>query len=628
MTAVNPKSILLGRKYGWREQLISLFKDKEDKLSLKALREKGAEDIPALTTQRQVFRFEFQRLVYLIDLVNRDITVYANRKLRHRWVCRDETGVHVPVTDDNAWNPVDIVGTDKCVFILDRKHQSVYVHTFGRETISLAFRSNDFESDWSRLSIDSAGCLLLHDAKQPNALAYDRHGKFLGERKASWPPSLNAEDFPPKPKPKPLTNEQSYEKSGFVLTTPLDSRLYNCSWHRMEIEIEQLPPGTKIEIGTFSYKQEDEAPIVGNDPRLVVAHTIIAPTQPPPDSELRKKPTTEEFLIQSSLGQFLTIALRISGDGFATPVVRRLRVHYPRESYLEYLPPLFSADEPTRVFLERFLSIFQTEWDDFDRKIEESEMFFDPDSVPEGPALNYLASILGVPFEGSWSGQQNRRLLQAVPKIYPHRGTVSALRDYVRAYLANFAGLTSEEIESTPFPAFVEGYQERQFLILSQTGAGTLGPAGKPLWSNGVVKRLQLGVFATEGEVELVSTGDPERDIFHHFAHRFRVYVPAAWVRTAEHESLLRRAIETEMPAHVSYELCLIDAGVQVGSRSIVGLNMIIGDPPPLSLSCEPELDAPSLPQRNRLGASAVLSCTKGPAVLNSGARVGDWILN
>jgi hypothetical protein len=82
------------------------------------------------------------------------------------------------------------------------------------------------------------------------------------------------------------------------------------------------------------------------------------------------------------------------------------------------------------------------------------------------------------------------------------------------------------------------------------------------------------------------------------------------------------------MPAHVSYELCLIDAGTIVGTQSIVGLNMIIGDPPPLKLSCEPELDAPSLPQRNRLNSSAVLSSGKGPAVLDADARVGNWTLN
>jgi phage tail-like protein len=627
MVTVTPKSTLLGGPYGWRKLPISSLDEIDGRLSLKALAKESSE-AQAAVVQRQVLRFEFRRLIYLIDLVSRDISVYANNKLRHRWVCRDDSGAHVPANDDAAWNPVDIVGDDQCVFILDRAYQSVYVHSFGRETISVAFQSDDPQSKWTRLSLDSTGCLLIHDAGQATALAYDRRGNFLGNRTANWPPIIKAEDFPPKPGPAPQTNDQLYEKSGFVLTKAIDSRLYNCSWHRMEIEIADLPPGTKIEVATFSYKEEGVAPVIGDDPRFVSAHTIIAPTQPPPAAGIDKKTTTEEFLIQSAPGQFLTIVVRLKGDGFATPVIRRLRVHFPRESYLEYLPPLFSADEPTRVFLERFLSIFQTEWDQFDRQIEESEKFFDPDSVPEGPAMDYLASILGVPLEGTWTGAQNRKLLQAVPKIYPHRGTVAALRDYIRVYLANFSGLTYEEISATPFPAIVEGYQERQFLMLSQAGGGALGPAGKPLWSPSVVKRLQLGVFAREGEVELVSTGDPERDLLHYFAHRFRVYVPAAWVRTAEDESLLRRAIETEMPAHVSYELCLIDAGVRVGEQTVVGLNMIIGDPPPLSLSCKPELDAPSLPGRNRLSSSVVLSGTGSPAVLNSDTRVGDWILN
>jgi hypothetical protein len=108
------------------------------------------------------------------------------------------------------------------------------------------------------------------------------------------------------------------------------------------------------------------------------------------------------------------------------------------------------------------------------------------------------------------------------------------------------------------------------------------------------------------------------------------VYAPAAWVRTAEQEQLLRRAIEAEMPAHVKYELCLVDAGFRVDIQSTVGLDTIIGDPPAFRLSCEPEKEASSLPARNQLGSGAVLAPGKGhePAVLRPGARVGDWILN
>ena len=62
-------------------------------------------------------------------------------------------------------------------------------------------------------------------------------------------------------------------------------------------------------------------------------------------------------------------------------------------------------------------------------------------------------------------------------------------------------------------------------------------------------ERLERAVEAALSQVEgtygiaVVSTRDPERDLFHQHAHRFRVFVPAAWVRTAEQERMLRRAM-------------------------------------------------------------------------------------
>src|SRR5262249_31586950 len=128
----------------------------------------------------------------------------------------------------------------------------------------------------------------------------------------------------------------------------------------------------------------------------------------------------------------------------------------------------------------------------------------------------------------------------------------------------------------------------------------------------------------------LVSTGDPERDFFHHFAHRFRIYAPAVWVRTSEQERLLRRAIEAELPAHLKYDLCLIEAGIRVDIQSTVGLDTIIGEPPRWRWPGEPEERAQSRPPLNRLGESAELSrgAGPGPAVLDSTARVGDWTLD
>jgi phage tail-like protein len=632
MATVDPKSFLLGARYDWlTAESSAVTVDPNNGLSL--VRTRPLEDEPAPAVPRNRPRYIIGRLRYDIDRGQREVRAYTlEGRLRHRWVSRDDSSNHIPSGDDRAWDPVDITGDDDYAFLLDERYQTVYRHSRGRETLSRFAESDDQETHWTRLVVDDSGCLLILDDRAPkdedNATVYDRYGRKIGTRMVPWPPppaTLEPEQTTQSSATKSAVDDPAYETEGLWLSLSLDSSIYNCSWHRIEMTIESLPPGTQIGVKTFAYSRKSDAPTQVADGRLVSAHTVVAPTQPAP--ELRKKRQVEEFLVQNPPGQFLSVMVELIGDGFATPVIHGLRVHYPRESYLEYLPPLYSAQEQMRLFLERFLAIFQTEWDALEQRISEADAFFDPDAVPD-EAMAHLAGLIGLKLEGSWRPDQNRKLLQAAPKIFRFRGTIESLRDYVRVYLANIAELTVDQVAQTSFPVFVEGFRERSFLMLANQRGASLGDA-QPLWGASVVKRLQLGVFSRADEVELVSTGAPEQDLFDYFAHRFRVYAPAAWVRTAEHEQLLRRAIEAEMPAYASYSLCLVDAGVKVGIQSTVGLDMILGQTPACRLSRDPANEAPSLPDHNRLGYGAVLSGkTKGPAVLNRDARVGDWILN
>jgi len=622
------KSWLLGGGYDWRAfASANLAVDKSAGISLVKTRE----ITPTPPTKTILSpRYSFGRLGYDIDRGKREIRAYTpDGKLRHRWGPRDSAGNYVPARDAAAWDPVDMVGDANCVFILERNYQTVLKHLFGRESLALLFSSGNVNSHWSRITLDESGCLLLFDDAQPNiASRYSRTGSSLGNVKAPWPAEPPRASMQAQPTQEPPPGEAPfYSMEGYWMSQPLDSGIFNCPWHRIEMTLPQLPAGTQIDVQVFAYKNPELAPLNFRDPRWTTSYSVVAPIQPPPDPGA-PKPRVDEFLIQAAPGQFLSLLIKVHGDGFATPIIQKLRVHYPRESYLQYLPPLYSANEPMRAFLDSSLSVFQTEWDGFDQRVDESTALFDPAAVPEGVPMNYLAGWLGLALEGTWTGEQNRLLLEAAPQVHPQRGTAVALREYIAVYLANFAGVSSDVLSQTSFPAFLEGFRERQYLMLSQTSS-RLGHA-QPLWSDSVVKRLQLGGLAEEGQVGLISTGDPEHDFFQQFAHRFRVYVPAAWVRTSDQESLLRRALEAELPAHVRYDLCLVEAGFRVGIQSTVGLDTIVGGSPPWRLPSEPDLSAPSLPPPNRLGYGTVLSniLGAGPAILDSKARVDGWILD
>ena len=403
-----------------------------------------------------------------------------------------------------------------------------------------------------------------------------------------------------------------YQRRGWWVSQALDSREYRCQWHRIELDLGDFPPGARIAVSTYTAGQDGPPPNPADTRLWQPCGALAAPMQAPPAG--RQEPgaaddVVPDFLVQSRKGRYLWLKLELEGDGHTSPSITGLRVHYPRQSYLGYLPRVFSDDDESRWFLERFLSVFQREWDSLDENLDSIARLFDPAAAPaDARFLDVLAAWLGLPLEATWTPQQKSNLLQAVPQYYRQRGTVAGVRTFLRAYLLNMTDLTADEQNCFPgYPALLEGFHERRRLLLAPAEAAELGRASR-LWGPSVVGRLQLGSFAQPGQVRLVSTGDPQRDLFHAFAHRFRVYVPSAWVRTASDERMLRRALDAEKPAHTSYDLCLVEPRFRVGIQSTVGLDTIIGGYPVTRLACLESTAPPSQPPRSRLGYDTVLS--------------------
>jgi phage tail-like protein len=433
-----------------------------------------------------------------------------------------------------------------------------------------------------------------------------------------------------------LTGSKAFEEQGQWLSEALDSRIYNCQWHRIELEISRLPAGTRVEV--FTYSNSKSLPVADIDGDKIglmdkfgaLAYSVAGKLDSPKNKSTDA--SRHEFLVQSREGQFVWLRIKLIGDGFDTPAIDSMRIHYPRSSYLEYLPAIYSADDDSRWFLERFLSIFQTEWDRLEQRIDDVAALFDPKAVPAGKALEFLASWFALPLEGTWSEEQKRELLKAVAGIYfgswkartdkgvclsegdpakaTRRGTREGVRRYLQVYLQNITGL--DATEQGAFPQIDEGFRERQRLMLALGNTAALSHCA-PLWSSSVVGRLQFGQFAQEGEARLVSTGNPELEIFEEFSHRFRVFVPSSWIGTADDEEMVHRAIREEKPAHTSYELCLVEPRFRIGLQSTVGVDTILGAWPKAHLTCTHDKNIPPSRQpRHRLGFDTILASRPG----------------
>jgi phage tail-like protein len=548
--------------------------------------------------------------LYVADTGHARVMVFAldGLALRHVWRDGSEPSARAGVPTARPWWPVDVAAHGDAAYLLDQRHGRVYVHPLGAERLRLVVANRGAAGVWARLAVDRQGRLYLFNLATRRLDVYDRQGASLGQiadaddiRDRFDPPAVSVDHMgrlqlragagglpagtggllvdregrPARVRDSDPPLPPSYLTSGSWISSGLDSAIEDCQWHRIELWLGQLPPGTRIRVLTHA----GPAPGPGTDlasvpDELWDTHYAETGAMQPPDPSGATFDGHRELLVQSHAARYLWLRIVLEGDGSATPALNAVRVHYPRDSYLSYLPAVYSADDDNRWFLERFLSIFQTDWDELQRTVATSAQFFDPAASPAGAALAYLADWLAVRLEGTWSTEQNRRLLEAAPANRPRRGTIAGLRAQVRVYLENLTGLSADEL--TGQPVIVESFRERDHLMLSTAGVDRLG-AGPPLWSPSAVGRLQLGSYATVGEAQLVSVGDPEHDLFGSYAHRFSVFVPAAWVPDLAAERMIRRVLNREKPAHTQYELCLVEPRLRVGVQSTVGVDTIVG---------------------------------------------------
>ncbi len=349
-----------------------------------------------------------------------------------------------------------------------------------------------------------------------------------------------------------LPPSQGYKTFGFFITKGLDSGIENCLWHKIEVEF-SAPVGTSVTVWTYTAETELSA-----DEIDALSH-----------EDWRTGQTNgKDFLILSPPNRWLWLKVEFSGNGLETPLLEQLKVFFPRTTYLQYLPAVYQADPSSKDFLERFLSIFESTASSVEVKIDQIFRYFHADGVPDA-FLTWLAGWVDMLFEPNWTPETRRALLRHAPELYRQRGTVAGLKAFLKLAL----GL---EVQ------ILEHYRLRKWLFLSSQSS--LGE-GSQLWGNSIVSRLQLEENSRIGDFALVGTGDPLRDPFHVYAHKFSVFIPTAQVRSGLAERQLNRLIDLEKPAYTSYQLCKIESRFRVGVQSTVGLDTLVGTYPRLVLN-------------------------------------------
>ncbi len=313
--------------------------------------------------------------LYVADAGNARVQVFAlpSLALRYLW----KTG------------GTDVAARGRTAWLLDGARGRVYAHRAGADRPYPALEAPPSESGWSRIAVDRQGGIYLLDGAQQKLWSFTGQqyltdpSQLAGEfddpairmdfqQRFCLPPSLARLCHRQSPNPvaapelplaacPPQTDGSVvpclfnrdgdritrgfaeppgpalYRKDALWFTTPLDSAIPRCQWHRIELSLAALPPGTKVQLSTFSADQPPTWDLTDplHEHLWAARFSITGPMQSKPGASTAGD---FEFLVQSRTGRFLIVRLELSGDGYNSPEVAGLRIHYPRQSYLAYLP--------------------------------------------------------------------------------------------------------------------------------------------------------------------------------------------------------------------------------------------------------------------------------------------------
>lgn len=327
-------------------------------------------------------------------------------------------------------------------------------------------------------------------------------------------------------------------RAATLSTVALDSGIPRCRWHRVQIDAD-VPSGTGVAVEVAS----------SDDPAGA----------PHPDDWQLLPAGAPDALVDQPPGRYLHVRIGLRGDGGQTPVLRRVRLDFPRSTSLDWLPAVYRDNPRAEDFSERFLSLFDSGIAELDAALDQFPAAFDVAGV-RSELLAWLASFLDLVFDPAWEPARQRAILAALPRLYRLRGTVAGLQLAIRLVFDSEAAIEEQ--------AFGRAWGK-----LGRQGSATLGAVrlfGKAR------ARFTLGRSGLSG-APLKSYGDPDLDPVASGAWRFRVLVAPGPLVTG---AALQRLVESQKPAHTLASVRVGGGGFVLGTWSALGVDSVLAPLP------------------------------------------------
>lgn len=319
------------------------------------------------------------------------------------------------------------------------------------------------------------------------------------------------------------------ENSGIYFSDVFDSHEKQTVWHRLTLM------GSVGEVGSVHmtiYASDDRQIQIGGG-WLDVGAALKDESFSLPDLSGWMEPyrktdflTPEDVPLHQVNGRYLWFKLELEGHRRQRPEVWGIKISFPKDTWLKFLPEIYEKDSESASFLERYLGIFQSIYEDMTAYIEDIPSLLNPMTTGQ-EYLDWMAEWLALENNGIWNEEQLRYLIANAISLYQSRGTVRFMKELMRLY-------TGKE----PY----------------------------------VIERGRLESFF----------GDPcmKRELEHLYSnspYKFTVLLDTENIETSNLENILRRIADMATPAGMECQIAILKPYIFLGQYSYLGMNSVLG---------------------------------------------------
>lgn len=218
------------------------------------------------------------------------------------------------------------------------------------------------------------------------------------------------------------------QEKGIFFSGTLNSMEREMEWHRLTINGgEKIAVPFKISVYSCDRDVWEE--------RIKTADLTLEEKLALMESYLQKSEwNASDLLLHDVKGQYLWVGLEVYGPVTEDHCFMDIKVFFPRKSWIRYLPEIYQKEDSKLQFLERYLGIFQTLYEDLNEKIDSISDRYDF-AITDEKMLHWMADWLDIEESQIFSEERLRILLSKAVLFFKNKGTRNGMKELVEFYI-------------------------------------------------------------------------------------------------------------------------------------------------------------------------------------------------